>query len=198
MGNVAEQARRTSKRARKLAKGERDPGPFVALPHSVLASPVLKLISANATKLFIDLLSQYNGKNNGKLVANMGLMRQRGWRSDERLANARIELQAAGLIVETRKGSKPNRASWYAVTCFSLHVQDELDIEPSDFRRGRYLRPWEAALLAPTPAQERLFTQFQAQFGVARPSAPTPPLGEPAPDVEADAALAAEAGCADD
>lgn len=49
------------------------------------------------------------------------------------------ELIDAGLIVETRKGARPNKASLYAVTWCALdQCGNKLDISPSAFPRGAY------------------------------------------------------------
>jgi hypothetical protein len=44
----------------------------------------------------------------------------RGWRSPYVITRAKRELIDAGLIFETVKGARPNKASWYAVTWQTL------------------------------------------------------------------------------
>jgi len=48
-------------------------------------------------------------------------------------------LLEVGLIVEARKGARPNKASLYGLTFFDLDFCDgKLDITPSQFRRGAW------------------------------------------------------------
>ena len=66
-------------------------------------------------------------------------MRLRGWRSEATLMKAKRELIELGLIVETRKGARPNKASLYAVTFYALDdCGGKLDITPKAFPRGAY------------------------------------------------------------
>jgi hypothetical protein len=89
--------------------------------------------------LLIDLFAQYRGDNNGDLYAAWKLMKPRGWRSEETLAKAKRELLDYGLIVETRKGARPNKASLYAVTWCDLDpCGGKLEVKPQYFDRGKY------------------------------------------------------------
>jgi len=51
------------------------------------------------------------------------------------------ELQACGLLIETRKGARPNKAAWFALSWLDLDHGQGLDIDPKQYRRGDYLRP---------------------------------------------------------
>lgn len=68
----------------------------------------------------LDLAMQYRGDNNGDLGAAWKVMQPRGWRSEETLQKAKRDLIDQGLILETRKGARPNKASLYAVTWCAL------------------------------------------------------------------------------
>lgn len=95
--------------------------------------------SPYARMLLFDLFSQFRGNNNGDLCAAWKFMRPRGWRSEATLNKAKKELLALGLIVETRKGARPNKASLYAVTWCALDdCGGKLDITPKSFPRGAY------------------------------------------------------------
>jgi hypothetical protein len=123
----------------KAARGKRERGRFLALPYAVLTSAAYLSLSPHGIKLLIDLGVQYNGSNNGDLSAAWKLMRPRGWRSEETLAKAKRELLQTQLIVETRKGWRPNRASPYALTFFALDYCDgKLDIAPAGFPYGAW------------------------------------------------------------
>lgn len=135
-------------------KQKRDGNGFITLPHVVLNSPSFIDLNPSAIKLLIDMYSQYNGFNNGYLCASFTLMQQRKWKSKETLQKAKNELIASGLIVETRKGSRPNKASYYAVTWYALDEQNGktgLDMATQSFPRGLYTHPqdYKNHLLAP-------------------------------------------------
>lgn len=135
--------------ARKSFRGgkdKRDGGAFITLPLAVLNSRAYVGLSSHSRMLLLDLFVQYRGDNNGDLCAAWKFMQPRGWRSEETLQKAKQELIGAGLIVETRKGARPNKASLYAVTWCALdHCGGKLDISPSSFPRGSY------RLLDPVP-----------------------------------------------
>jgi hypothetical protein len=97
--------------------------------------------------LLLDIARQLSGSNNGRLVCTMRYMRKRGWCSNDTMIRARHELESAGLIVETRKGMRPNRAAWFAVTWAGLDWSPEMDIKCEAFPRSAY-----AKLPVPIPA----------------------------------------------
>ena len=123
----------------KEARNKRDGGAFMSLPVAVLQSRAYTLASPHARMLLIDLFLQYRGDNNGDLSACWKFMQPRGWRSETTLTKAKRELIDAGLIVETRKGARPNKASLYAVTWCDLDdCGGKLDMSPAGFPRGAY------------------------------------------------------------
>ena len=124
----------------KRASERRDGGAFVAVPLAVLNSRAYLDASPYARMLLIDLMSQYRGTNNGDLCAPWRLMRPRGWRSPVTLNKAKRDLLDLGLIVETRKGARPNKASLYALTWHALdECGGKLDMSPRTFPRSAYL-----------------------------------------------------------
>lgn len=123
----------------KNAKEKRDGGAFFTLPAAVLNGAAYLGVGAHARMLLFDLLAQYRGSNNGDLCAAYSLMKGRGWRSTHTLQTAKEELLEAGLIVETRKGARPNKASLYALTWYALDdCGGKLDITAHSFPRGAY------------------------------------------------------------
>jgi hypothetical protein len=123
----------------KEAKEKRDSGAFMTLPLVVLNSRAYIEASPHARMLLIDLFAQYRGDNNGDLSACWKFMQPRGWRSEATLSKAKRQLIDLGLIVETRKGARPNKASLYAVTWCALdHCGGKLDISLQSFPRGAY------------------------------------------------------------
>jgi hypothetical protein len=128
----------TSKRW-KDSRDKRDGGAFVAVPLSVLNSVAYTGASVHAKALLWDLCSQLKAGNNGDLCAAWKLMQPRGWKSEETLHKAKGELLGRGLIVESRKGARPNKASLYAVTWRDLDFcEGKLDMLPASFPRGAY------------------------------------------------------------
>jgi len=123
----------------KSAADKRDSGQFVAIPHAVLNGVAYLTVSSHARMLLFDLVAQYKGDNNGDLCAAYSLMKLRGWKSTHTLLSAKKELMEAGLIEETRKGARPNKASLYAVTWYDLDdCNGKLDITSAGFHRGAY------------------------------------------------------------
>ena len=128
-----------SRKSWKEGKDKRDSGAFLSLPLSVLNSRAYIEASPHARMLLIDLFAQYRGENNGDLSACWKFMKPRGWRSEATLAKAKRQLIDLGLIVETRKGARPNKASLYAVTWCALDLcGGKLDMSLKSFPRGAY------------------------------------------------------------
>lgn len=124
-------------------KGNRDKcegGAFVRLPLAVLKSRAYIETGSHARMLLLDLAMQYRGDNNGDLSAAWSFMKERGWRSKETLTTAKRQLMNLGLIVETRMGRRPNKASLYALTWLALDdcYGKQLEITARQFPRGAY------------------------------------------------------------
>lgn len=127
-------------RSSRRKEGARDPGGFVAIPWTVLDSPAYLALSHPARSLLIEIARQYHGDDNGRLVASMAYLKPRGWSSNDTVSRAKRELLDAGLIFETVKGRRPNRASWYALTWHHLNKLDGYDSgAAAGFQRSAYL-----------------------------------------------------------
>jgi len=130
----------------KDAKSKRPAGRFIQLPCCVLNSKAFLGLSMHGRSLLIDMVVQYQGNNNGDLSATWRLMKARGWRSQDTLHKAKKELLASGLIVETRVGARPNKASLYAMTFWAIDFcGGKLDMLLRNFPRGQ----WSLAEPAP-------------------------------------------------
>jgi hypothetical protein len=105
----------------------RDGGGFVALPWSVLDCPAYRALSHPAKLLLIEFSRQYVRDNNGRLLASTRFLKNRGWNSADVIHRAKLELIEAGLIYETVKGHRPNKASWYAITWQNLDRDSRYD-----------------------------------------------------------------------
>lgn len=123
----------------KNARDKCDGGAFIKLPLSVLSGAAYLGLNAHARMLLFDLAAQYRGDNNGDLCMAWKLMHPRGWKSEETLSKAKRDLLEAGLIVETRKGARPNKCSLFALTWYALDdCGGKLDISARTFPRGTY------------------------------------------------------------
>lgn len=123
----------------KNATEKRDGGAFVTMPLSVLNGAAYLCLSSYARMLLLDIASQYRGDNNGDLCAAWKLMHPRGWKSEATLNKAKQELLKSSLIVETRKGARPNKCSLFALTWYALdECKGKLDITSAGFPRGAY------------------------------------------------------------
>ena len=138
----------------KHKQKDRDGASFLALPHIVMDSPAFLALSASAVRLLLDIARQLNNRNNGRLVACMSALKHRGWTSNDTLTNALRELESAGLLFKTRKGARPNRAAWFALTWAALDWTPEMECSSSSYPRGQY---------AVTPADAVRIEQARAQ-----------------------------------
>ena len=147
-------------------------GGFVALPWSVLDSAAYLSLSYPAKALMLEVARQYVRDNNGRLLVSMNRLRPRGWNSADVLTRAKRELIDAGLIFETCKGQRPNKASWYAVTWFSLDQHEGFDPGSAKaFERGAYLK--NTPLIPPRGIEKADI----APGGGIETVPPTPPAG---------------------
>jgi hypothetical protein len=120
----------------------RDPGGFIALPWSVVDSVAYRNLNHPARSLLIEITRQYVRDNNGRLRTSMKYLATRGWKSADVVNRAKQELLAAGLIYETVKGHRPNRASWYAITWQTLDWHNDYDFGAREnFKKGDYRDP---------------------------------------------------------
>jgi hypothetical protein len=159
----------------KAQKDKRDGQQFVALPTVVLESPGYRAASHVARALLVDIAMQYTGRNNGRLVACAKYLQPLGWRSNDTIVRARRELLELGLLEETRKGARPNRAAWYALAWMALDETEGLDINPKLYRTGAYRNaPGQNAGLVPAGGAVNVRI---APSGGVRPSTAAPSGG---------------------
>jgi hypothetical protein len=130
----------------KQSRNKRDGIRFLTLPMVVIDSPAYRAASHVARSLLIDTAKQYTGTNNGKLVCCRKYLRPLGWKSAGVITRARCELVELGLLCETRKGARPNRAGWFALTWQALDITTGLDIDPRQYITGAYMRVNGASL----------------------------------------------------
>lgn len=107
-------------RGKRYRSSGRDAGGFAAIPWAVLDSAAYQGLSHPARSLLMEIARQFHGDDNGRMIVTLAHLKPRGWTSKDVITRAKGELLDAGLIFETCKGQRPNRASWYAVTWLSL------------------------------------------------------------------------------
>lgn len=124
---------------RKGQDNSRDAGGFIALPWAVLDSPAYQRLNHAARSLLVELCRQYVRDNNGRLLASRAHLAKRSWKSADGIQRAKQELLDNGFIHETVKGHRPNKASWYALTFYSLDKLPGYDVGAAEsFERGAY------------------------------------------------------------
>jgi hypothetical protein len=166
----------------KGGRDKRDGTAFVALPIVVLESKGYRQTSTTARALLVDVAMQYTGHNNGKLTACVKYLKPKGWTSNGTILRAVHDLQACGLLVETRKGARPNKAAWFALTWQELDQGVGLDIDPKLFRRGGYMTPEPVTSKAKTESRTAKATAARktaalCKRATARSTALTPSNG---------------------
>lgn len=125
---------------RKNVDTDRMPGGFSPLPWSVLDSKVFLGLSHPARSLLLEIARQDVRSSNGRLLLSSKHLSKRGWTSNDTIHRAKAELLNAGLIHETVKGHRPNKASWYAVTWYRLYPHHGFDAGAVEgFKLGAYL-----------------------------------------------------------
>lgn len=137
----------------------REPGGYISLPWSVIDSPAYQNLSYTGKALLIELARQYVRNNNGRLLLSQRYLVTRGWRSGDVILRAKRELLDAKLIYQTVQGHRPNKASWFALTWYTLDRLPGYDDSAADgFRRGMYTI---SPLPKPKPTREALYERWR-------------------------------------
>lgn len=79
---------------------------YVRIEDAIYLSDAFKTLPPSALKLWVDMRTQLNGYNNGRIDARKETLAGRGWTSPETLYRALNELLERGLLVCTRKGKR--------------------------------------------------------------------------------------------
>lgn len=96
---------------------KRESGPFALLPVDVLVSAAVRTLPHAAFRMLVILAAQYSGARNGSLSVTRQTLAQHGVRNPHIIGPALAELEARGLIVRTRPGTRiPPRSAMYAIT----------------------------------------------------------------------------------
>jgi hypothetical protein len=104
------------------------------LPKVLIQSPNYRALSFVARVVLVEMLAQYNGKNNGDLSATRVMAKEWGIGSDNTLRQALRDLEVSGWIVQTRSSLFSKHGSRCALYAVSWKPIDEcpgksLDVE---------------------------------------------------------------------
>lgn len=112
-------------------KGRSTTERFVALPHYMLHSPAWRALSSVARAVFIELMTLYNGGNNGHIAFSARTGAERVRCSKATAARALVELQEVGFIEISTRGAfhrkTPHATEWR----LTLHRCDRTGELPS-------------------------------------------------------------------
>ena len=103
---------------------------YIGCPHSLYDHPAFHTLSYMATCLWVDMLRQYNGFNNGNIAATLSTLDKRKWNSSS-LHRALRELVNHGLLEKTRQGgiaSMSRISSLYAFTHLPNNPNEKLGL----------------------------------------------------------------------
>lgn len=125
-----------------MAKKKKDkfvndtPGQFMAVPYAVISSSYYQCCNPLGIKLLFTLFLQYNGSNNGDISCTYSIMRTLGWNNKQQLQTALDYLLESKLLIKTRQGARPRKASLYAFSWIRIHEclkdgKHKLDIAPT-------------------------------------------------------------------
>lgn len=115
--------------------------PFVMLPLWMLHSPAYRSLSATARALLVELMSMYNGSNNGELYLSQRDAAERlNIRSHGTVAKYFRELEAKGFIKARVRGSFDNKVALATVWILTMHGYRDA-LATKDFMRLIVLKP---------------------------------------------------------
>jgi hypothetical protein len=122
-------------------------GRFLGIPYSVVNSAPFAELRAPEVKLLVDLLLQYNGRNNGTLSPCHTLMEKRGWAKSS-LHRAFSNLQHLGFLVVTRQGWKRRgKATFVAITWLEINEpQNGIEYDDGIASSNKPLSYWCTAM----------------------------------------------------
>jgi len=116
---------------------------FIGIPYRIAISQQFADLRAPEIKLLVDILTQYNGKNNGRLSTCHALLKKRGW-APSSLYRAYSNLVHAGFLVITRQGWKQRgRPTLVAITWNGIDKPGDIKFDDEINPSSIPLRYWE-------------------------------------------------------
>lgn len=101
------------------SKGRKKSGRFSSFPHSVLNHSDYQSLSLSSRALLIELLRQFNGKNNGDLTIAFKILKPQGFNSRRGIVKSIEELIEKKLVIQTRQGGR-NKCSLFALSWLDI------------------------------------------------------------------------------
>jgi hypothetical protein len=137
--------------------------PHIRLDIALLNSPAYIALDACAKALLLDLRAKVNTFNNGNISAALSELKHRGWRSAVTLAKAIRQLEAVGILANTRRtigvehGSK--LCNLYRFTDLDVFEQRKVNVSAQsathDYKKFDSLKAATQAVKAASPAQRK-------------------------------------------
>lgn len=119
-------------------------GPFAMLPVDVLTCAAVRTLPHVAHRALVAMTAQYHGGRNGSLTLTRRTAKDYGLGSPATLAASLSELEARGLILRTRPGTRvPPRSAMFAVTWRGIDEplqHDRHDVAPAPIPTHAYAR----------------------------------------------------------
>ena len=178
-GELRPQARRVAvghQKRRPFVKGRAgsDSALFAMLPVQVLVSDAARTLPHVAHRVLVALAAEYHGTSNGSLSLTRRTARDYGVANAHALGAALRELEARGLIRQTRPGTRiPPRSAFYALEWRRIDeplVHDPHDAMPTLSPANRWTN-WRASKSYPhwtTPRRSARWPKATSMSG-ARP-----------------------------
>ena len=108
---------RKPRRGRVNAKGRNEGEQYIPLPYPMVRSPAWRSLSGAAVKVWVELRSRFNGRNNGDLSLSMDEAARLLGIGKATVQRALAELEAKGFLRMTKRGHWYGRlATTWAVT----------------------------------------------------------------------------------
>lgn len=108
---------RKGKGSRPNAKGRSEAERYIKITHWLWDNPAVRSLSGQAIKVWVHLIYQYNGFNNGEISMSVRQLEAEIGICKNTASKVLIELHRHGLIVTTEKGRFRGRmASTYRLT----------------------------------------------------------------------------------
>jgi len=125
------------------SNAKKSKGRFIGIPYQVAIGSQFAALKAPEVKLLVDILTQYNGNNNGRLSTCHTLLKKRGWAKSS-LYRAYSNLVHAGFLVVTRQGWKQRgRPTLVAITWNGIDESGDIEYDDGIDPSPVSLRYWE-------------------------------------------------------
>jgi len=112
---MAKQGKRKGRRVN--ATGRNGTEQYIGVPYSMTRSAAFRSLTGSALKVWVELRSRFNGRNNGELSLSLDEGARLLGMGKTTVGRAFVELEEKGLIVMTRRGQWYGRlATTWAVT----------------------------------------------------------------------------------